>query len=94
VILNRVICCYPDMPRLTGAAADHTRQMLVMSFPKERWWIRLGLSAGNAILRLTRREFQAFLHSPSRILETAEGRGLQTTSNTAGFVWQVVALRR
>ena len=28
VIMNRVICCYPDMPRLAGAAADHARQLL------------------------------------------------------------------
>ena len=25
VVLNRVICCYPDMPRLAGAAAQHAR---------------------------------------------------------------------
>ena len=36
VIMNRVICCYPDMPKLAGAAADHTREVLVVSFPKER----------------------------------------------------------
>src|SRR5437588_3037836 len=23
VVMNRVICCYPDMPKLAGAAADH-----------------------------------------------------------------------
>src|SRR4029077_1691386 len=23
VVMNRVICCYPDLPRLAGAAADH-----------------------------------------------------------------------
>src|SRR5438132_12679036 len=40
VIMNRVICCYPDMPRLAGTAADHTREVLVVSFPKERWWTR------------------------------------------------------
>jgi len=24
VVMNRVICCYPDMPKLAGAAADRT----------------------------------------------------------------------
>ena len=24
VVMNRVICCYPDMPKLAGSAADHT----------------------------------------------------------------------
>lgn len=94
VILNRVICCYPDMTQLAVVAADHTRELLVMSFPRERWWIRLGLDAGNAVLRLARREFQVFLHSPDRIVATAEQRGLKPASNEPGFVWQIVALRR
>jgi hypothetical protein len=94
VILNRVICCYPDMTHLAAAAADHTKELLVMSFPKNRWWIRLGLDAVNAAMRLTRREFQVFLHSPDRIVATAEQRGLKAAWNEAGFVWQIVAMRR
>jgi hypothetical protein len=34
VLMNRVICCYPDMPRLAGAAADRTRGFLMMSSPR------------------------------------------------------------
>jgi magnesium-protoporphyrin O-methyltransferase len=44
VVMNRVICCYPDMPKLAGAAADRAKGMLVMSFPNRRWWTRLGLT--------------------------------------------------
>jgi hypothetical protein len=65
-----------------------------MSFPRERWWIRLGLDAVNAVMRLGRREFQVFLHSPDTIVATAEQRGLKPASNEPGFVWQIVALRR
>src|SRR5260221_125431 len=41
VVLNRVICCYPDMPKLAGAAAQPARMMLVLTFPNSRWWTRL-----------------------------------------------------
>jgi len=47
VVLNRVICCYPDMPRLTAAAAERVRQRLVLTFPNSRWWTRLGLTIVN-----------------------------------------------
>ena len=94
VIMNRVICCYPDMPKLAGAAAAHTRQMLVLSFPKERWWTRTGLTLSNLVLRATRRRFQVFVHRPEQILATAEHFGLKTTLNQAGCFWQVAALRR
>ncbi|HVC41161.1 MAG TPA: methyltransferase domain-containing protein [Candidatus Saccharimonadales bacterium] len=94
VIMNRVICCYPDMPKLAGAAAGHARQTLVLSFPKATWWTRLGLTLSNLLLRMIRRRFQVFLHRPERILATAEGFGLTTTLNRAGPFWQVAALRR
>jgi len=94
VIMNRVLCCYHDMPKLAGAASDRTRQLLVMSFPRETWWTRVGLKAGNSALRLTRREFQVFLHSPKAILATSEGHGLRTVFDQTGAFWTVAALRR
>lgn len=94
VIMNRVLCCYPDMPKLAGGAASHARQVLVLSFPRGTWWTRLGLALANLVLRITRRGFQVFVHRPERILATAEDRGLKATLNHAGIFWHVVALRR
>ena len=94
VIMNRVICCYPDMPKLTGAAAEHTRELLVMSFPKERWWTRAVISMGDFVLRVARQQFQVFLHPHDEIIATAERRGLKAMSNQTGFFWDVASLRR
>jgi 16S rRNA G966 N2-methylase RsmD len=94
VIMNRVICCYPDMPRLAGTASDHARELLVMSFPKRTWWMRIAMFLGNGILSVTRREFHIFLHPPKRILATSEEHGLRTVLNESGVLWTVAALRR
>jgi 2-polyprenyl-3-methyl-5-hydroxy-6-metoxy-1,4-benzoquinol methylase len=94
VIMNRVICCYPDMPRLAGTASDHTRELLVMSFPKRTWWMRIAMLLGNAMLSATRREFHIFLHPPKRILATSEQHGLRTVHDDAGVFWTIAALRR
>jgi len=94
VIMNRVICCYPDMPRLAGAAAERTRELLVMSYPREAWWTKIGLKLGNSALRATRREFQVFLHPPREIIAVSEGHGLRTVLNQTGAFWTVAALSR
>ena len=94
VIMNRVICCYPDMPRLAGAASEHTREMLVISYPRRTLWMRVGLGAANFLFRAMRREFQIFLHPPKRILATSEQHGLRTVLDESGFMWTVAALRR
>jgi hypothetical protein len=94
VVMNRVLCCYPDMPRLAGAAAGHTRELLVLSFPSERWWTRAAVGLGNLALRAARREFQAFVHPPQRIFATAERQGLRVAFDRPGRFWEVAALER
>lgn len=94
VVMNRVICCYPDMPKLACAAADRARGMLVMSFPNRRWWTRLGLSLANFGFRVIRLQFRVFLHPPALILAAVEGRGFTTRFNQPGLIWQVAALDR
>jgi 2-polyprenyl-3-methyl-5-hydroxy-6-metoxy-1,4-benzoquinol methylase len=94
VVMNRVICCYPDMPKLAGAAADRAKGMLVMSFPNRRWWTRLGLTLANFGFRVIRLQFRVFLHPPALVLAAVEERGFQTRLNQPGLLWQVVALER
>jgi hypothetical protein len=94
VVMNRVICCYPDMPRLAGAAAEHARSLLVMSFPKERWWTRAVVWMANVGMALTRREFRIFLHPMAQILAATEKHGLKPAIDRTGVFWQITAMRR
>ena len=94
VIMNRVVCCYPNMPRLAGAAAAHARSLLVLSFPKRTWWTRILLGLGNVALLLTRRHFHIFLHKPAEIFATAERAGLRPAMVRPGLFWTVAALQR
>jgi Methyltransferase domain len=94
VIMNRVICCYPDMPKLAGAAAQHARDVVVMSFPNDRWWTRLGLMVTNFGFRVVRMQFRVFLHSPHLIEAAVEQHGFRKALNERGLLWQVVALER
>jgi hypothetical protein len=94
VVMNRVICCYPDMPKLAGSAADHAREILVVSFPKERWWTRAVISLVDLALRVARQQFQVFLHPPGKIIATAERHGLKSVSNQTSLFWEVASLYR
>jgi precorrin-6B methylase 2 len=94
VVMNRVICCYPDLARLAGAAADHTRGLLVMTFPKERWWTRAIAWMANVGIAMTRREFRIFVHPVAQILATGEQHGLKLSVNSPGVFWQLAVMRR
>lgn len=94
VVMNRVICCYPDMPKLAAAAAEQARMALVLSFPSNHWWTRLGMTVVNFGFRVFRVQFQVYLHSPSAILATIERHGFTTRFNKRGLIWQLAALER
>ncbi len=94
VVMNRVLCCYPDMPKLAGAAAAHARDVLVISFPNDRWWTQLGLALANFGFGLFRIQFRVFMHPPALILAAIEEHGLRTRFNERGLLWQVAALER
>jgi magnesium-protoporphyrin O-methyltransferase len=94
VVMNRVVCCYPDLPRLEGAAADHAGQVLVISFPKERWWSKVVVWMANVGMAMTRREFRIFLHPVAEIAAIGESHGLKRAVSRTGLFWEISMLQR
>jgi hypothetical protein len=94
VVLNRVVCCSPDGIQLAGFAARLTRRTLVISFPRDRLLVRLGLRLVNGWQRLVGRTFRVFLHPPAAILASAEAEGLRLAERGGGRLWEFVALSR
>jgi magnesium-protoporphyrin O-methyltransferase len=94
VLMHRVVCCYPDYDALVGAAAERTKRYLVMSFPRSRLLIRLGMSAVNLVPRILRWEYRTWVHPPEAIVAAAERRGLTLAAESSGRIWQVAALER
>jgi 16S rRNA G966 N2-methylase RsmD len=94
VVLNRVVCCYPDYATLLGAAADHTRQQLVFSHPPRNPVSRAVVATQNLLLRSAGRDFRVFAHPPAAMLAVLAERGLQLRAVHRGRVWQVAAVSR
>ena len=94
VVLNRVVCCYPDYERLLGAAAEHARRLVVFSHPPRNAATRLIVGAQNLGFRLLRREFRVFTHPPAAMLATLERRGLRLVFTHRGMPWRVAGLLR
>lgn len=94
VVLHKVVCCYPDYGALVGAASAHTRHQLVLTFPRDSVWTRVGLAALNLIQRMRRRSFRVYLHPPAAIIAVAQAHGLEPASSHRGTFWEFAALTR
>jgi magnesium-protoporphyrin O-methyltransferase len=94
VVLNRVVCCSPDGIELTAAAARLARRALVLSYPRDTWWVRTAIRALNAGLWAVRRSFRVFVHPPAALAAAASEAGLQQERRGGSWFWEYVALRR
>jgi 2-polyprenyl-3-methyl-5-hydroxy-6-metoxy-1,4-benzoquinol methylase len=94
VVLNRVVCCYPDYQGLVAAAADHTRRQLVLTFPRDAWWMRTGIGFVNLLQRVRRKTFRVHLHPPDAIVGAVTSRGLEQTDRTRDMIWELAAFQR
>ena len=94
VVLNRVVCCYPDYERLLGAAAQRARRFLVFSYPPRNALSRLFVTVENLVFRLLRKEYRSFTHPPSAMLAVLAERGLRPIFAHHTLVWQVAGLER
>lgn len=94
VTLDRVICCYDDMPQLVGLSASRARKLYGLVYPRDTWWIKAGLAVGNVFFRLQRTAYRGFVHSTRQVEALLESMGFKRKSYRRTLIWQVVVYSR
>lgn len=94
VTLDRVLCCYPDMPALVAASASRARDAWGVVVPRESWWVRMGVAGINLVQRVRRKEFRIYLHGRDRIAAEARGHGLAPAFGARTLLWEIRVFRR
>lgn len=94
VVLNRVVCCYPDYTGLLRAAGERARRAVVLSHPPRTPSVRAGLVVLNAWERLRGRDYRAWAHPPGAMLAVLEDQGLRPAMSERSGMWRVRGLER
>ena len=87
VVLHRVVCCYPDVERLLGVAADRCRGRLAFSHPPRNVASRALLSVQNTVCAVSGKEFRAYVHAPALMRDVLRVHGLDPVLRHEGLVW-------
>lgn len=93
VTLDRVICCYPDMPALLAKAAAHSNQWLGLVYPCGYWWQRMGVG----VLRVFNTLFhkmQFFVHPPAGVDGILREAGFTRIYHRRSFFWQAMLYQK
>ena len=89
VTLDRVLCCYHDMPALLNAAASRAQQAIALVFPRDdKLWQRFWPHISNGWLQLTGNPFRLFVHSTTAVDSLLSHQGYQRQMHKQFFFWQ------
>jgi 2-polyprenyl-3-methyl-5-hydroxy-6-metoxy-1,4-benzoquinol methylase len=94
VTLDRVVCCYPDFRSLLKAASSKSRKVVALTYPRETWWLKLGIAVANFFQKLRNDPFRGFVHPVAEMEALLNGEGLRRVSTRKLFVWEMSLYRR
>ncbi len=94
VTLDRVICCYHDMHALVGLSAARARKFYGLVYPREAWWMKIGLSLFNFFSWAQRNPFRVFMHPTDAVERVVSNAGLKRRFYRRTFIWQVIVYAR
>jgi len=102
VVLNRVVCCYPDATALLENSVGAAGGTLAYTAPADRGiaglWNRLSTGFGNAWFAIRRRRyagFRAYVHPLAQIDASIERAGFRAVRRErCRFVWRVAVFER
>jgi magnesium-protoporphyrin O-methyltransferase len=94
VILDKVICCYPDADALVHQSAGKAARVYAFTVPRDRWVVRAALWFGRVLLGLIRCGFRSYVHEPVAIDHWVTEAGFERVFEGRTFVWLTRVYRR
>jgi len=94
VTLDRVVCCYPNFRELLKAASSKSRKAIALTYPRETWYLRMGITVMNFFQRLRNDPFRVFVHPVAEMESLLNDEGLRKISVRRLFVWEMSLYQR
>jgi 2-polyprenyl-3-methyl-5-hydroxy-6-metoxy-1,4-benzoquinol methylase len=95
VTLDRVICCYDDMPSLVNLSAQKAKRLYGIVYPRDTWWVRAAVWMENIYTQwVERNPMRVFVHSSQAVEAIIHNNGLERTFFREMGPWQVLVYRK
>jgi magnesium-protoporphyrin O-methyltransferase len=94
VTLDRVICCYPDMPALVAQSAAKAAKLYGVVYPRDTWWVRVIGILANLVLPRLRTPLRLYIHPSTAVEAIIQGSGLAPRFHRDVGYWQVSVYAR
>ena len=86
-VLDKVVHCYQEPERLVRQSTAHTRLLYALTFPRDRWWIRLMLRCAAALFALLRMPWRPRFSRPEAIRAWVREAGFVRLTHAETGMW-------
>ncbi len=98
VVMDKVLCCYPDADALLKNASDSSRELLGFVVPRDEGLMKPAMKIGTALINLVewlrRSGFRLYLHPLRSIDELLAETGFHQTNKAKSRFWLVFLYKR
>jgi SAM-dependent methyltransferase len=94
VALDRVVCCYPDLEGLLGAAVATQPRLIGLVHPTDGPWVRGSMALFNAFGKLLRRHHSFYVHRRAEMDRIMRAAGFTERHRGGGRFWKVTVYGR
>jgi SAM-dependent methyltransferase len=86
-VSDKVVCCYPDADGLVHRSLEKTKRVYALTYPRDRWYVKLGVAIGVLMMKLIRSDFRPYAHDPGEIERWITEAGFEKVYEKTTFVW-------
>jgi len=95
VTLDRVICCFDDMPKLVNLSSQKAKRLYGVVYPRDLWWVKLTNEIYyNFRNWLIRNPMRNYVYSTEAVEAEIQKNGLKRTFHQKMGAWQVAVFSR
>jgi magnesium-protoporphyrin O-methyltransferase len=98
VVMDKVLCCYPDSEALLKTASNSSRELLGFVVPRDEGLMKPAMRIGTALINLVEKlrktGFRLYLHPLRSIDELLAGSGFQQENKAKSRFWLVFLYKR
>lgn len=94
VILDKVVCCYPEYEELIAKSADKAADLYAVSFPRDAVIPKLGFRGIAWLGDMLKWSFHPYYHNPAAIGAAIQKRGFREVYSGWTALWSVKVFRR
>ena len=98
VVMDKVLCCYPDYDALLLKASDASKHLVGFIVPRDEGWMKPFMRCGAAIINLVERfrktGFKFYLHPLHSIHTQLVEKGFEQAEKAKSRVWLIFLYKK